>query len=205
MGGRVAPIPSIRLDRLASRRGPDWLVRGDRSLKAQRRENGLRLGEFGELLCRREALGRRRQHGVRVGVAIGRAIKLRKRQRGAQFEAAGFLRLRDRGLQSLLGRRRIGRVAFQQDLGADAVYLRFVQALLGGLQLGERIVQAPETGISLGGTGFGFASILWQPSSQAANNAKRAGGVHSAVLGSRPCWMNADCPVQRGAEIPASG
>ena len=73
----------------------------------------MRLGEFGELSGRREALDRRRQHGVRIGVAIGRAIKLRQRQRGAQFEAARFLRLRDsdRGLQRLLGRRGIGRVA----------------------------------------------------------------------------------------------
>ena len=52
----------------------------------------MRLGEFGELLGRREALDRRRQHGVGIGVAIGRAIKLRLRQRGAQFEAARFLR-----------------------------------------------------------------------------------------------------------------
>ena len=99
-----------------------------------------------------------RQHGVRVGLAIGRAIKLRQRQRGAQFEAARFLRLRDRdrGLQRLLGRRGIGRAALQQDLAADAVHFRFVPALLGGLQLGERIIQAPEPGISLAGTRFGF-------------------------------------------------
>jgi hypothetical protein len=56
----------------------------------------LRLSELGELLGRREAFDRRRQHGVRIGVAIGRAIKLRQSQRGAQFVAAGFLRLRDR-------------------------------------------------------------------------------------------------------------
>ena len=55
----------------------------------------MRLSEFGELLGRRQALDRRRQHGVCVGVAIGRAIRLRQRQRSAQFEAARFLRLRD--------------------------------------------------------------------------------------------------------------
>jgi len=67
----------------------------------ERRKKGLRVGEFGELLGRREALDRWRQHGVRIGIAIGRAIKLRQRQCGAQFEAARFLRLRDgdRGLQ----------------------------------------------------------------------------------------------------------
>ena len=120
-------------------------------LSAQRGKEGLRLGELGELLGRREALDRRRQHGVRIGVAIGRAIKLRQRQRGAQFEAARFLRLRngDRGPQRLLGRRGIGRVALQQDLGADAAHLRFAPALLGALQLGKRVVQAAEPGIGL--------------------------------------------------------
>jgi hypothetical protein len=74
---------------------------GARIAFRQRGEEGLRLGEIGELSGRREALDRRRQHGVGVGVAIGRAIKLRQRQRGAQFEAARLLRLRDRdrGLQ----------------------------------------------------------------------------------------------------------
>jgi hypothetical protein len=52
----------------------------------ERREEGLRLGEFGELLGRREALDGRREHGG-VDVAIGRAVKLRQRQRSAQFEA----------------------------------------------------------------------------------------------------------------------
>jgi len=104
----------------------------------------LRLGEFGELSGRREALDRGRQQRGCVGVAIGRAIKLCQRQPGAQFEAARFLRLRDRdhGLQRLLGRRGIGRIALQQDLGADAVYLRFVPALLGAPRFGERILQA---------------------------------------------------------------
>src|SRR5262245_41317301 len=126
-------------------------------LRARRREEGLRLGKFGELLGRLETLNRRRQHGVRVAVAIGRAIKLRQSQRGAQFEAARFLRLRDRdcGLQRLFGRRSIGRVAPQQDLAADAVHLRFIPAL-GVLRLGERVVQALEPGISLASTRFGF-------------------------------------------------
>ena len=117
----------------------------------------MRLGEFGELLCRWEALDRRRQHSVRIRIEIGRGIKLRQRQRGAQFEAARLLRLRDRdrGLQRLLGRRGIGRVAFQQDLGADAVYFPFVPAVLSGRQTGERIVQAPEPSIGLVDTRFG--------------------------------------------------
>jgi len=118
----------------------------------------LRLGEFGELLGRREALDRRRQRGVRIEVTVGRAIKLRQRQRGAQLEATRLLRLRDGdcGQQRLLGPRGVGRVALQQDPGADAVHLRFVPALLGVLQLGERIVQAAEPGISLAGARLGF-------------------------------------------------
>ena len=46
-------------------------------LRAQRREKCLGLSEFGELLGCREALERRREHRVGIGVAIGRAIKLR--------------------------------------------------------------------------------------------------------------------------------
>ena len=46
--------------------------------------------------------------------------------------------------------------ALQQDLGADAMHFCFVPALLGALQLGERIVQPPEPGVSLAGTRFGF-------------------------------------------------
>jgi hypothetical protein len=43
------------------------------------------------------------------------------------------LRLRDsdRDVQRLLGRRGIGRVALQQDLGADAVQFRFIPTVLG--------------------------------------------------------------------------
>ena len=80
------------------------------------------------------------------------------RASAAQFEAARFLRLRDRdrGLQRLLGRRGIGRVALQQDLAADAVHFGFVITGLSGLQLGERAVEAPEPGINLRGTRFGF-------------------------------------------------
>jgi len=118
----------------------------------------LRLSEFGELLGRREAFDRRCQHGVRIGVAIGAAIKLRQRQRGAQLEAPRFLRLRDRnrGLQRLLGRRGIGRVAFQQDPGPDAVYLRVVPTVLSGLEPSKRVVQASERGSDLASTCLGF-------------------------------------------------
>src|SRR5262249_14582625 len=48
------------------------------NLRARRRQEGLRLGKLGELLGRWETLNCRRQHGARVGLAIGRAIKRRK-------------------------------------------------------------------------------------------------------------------------------
>src|SRR5689334_8710057 len=38
----------------------------------------------------------------------------------------------------------------------DPVHFRLAPALLGALQLGERIVQAPKPGISLAGIRFGF-------------------------------------------------
>ena len=92
---------------------------------------------------------------VGVGAAVGRAVKLRERQRGAQFEAARLLMLGDgdRGLQGLLGRRGIRGVPLQQNLGADAVHLRFIPAL-GALQLGERVIQALEPGLYVIGTCF---------------------------------------------------
>jgi hypothetical protein len=116
----------------------------------------LRGGQFGKLLGRWEALDRWRQHGVRIGIAMGRAAKLRQRQRGAQFEAARLLRLsdRDRGLQGLLGPGGVGRVPLQQDLAPHTVHLRFVPAVPSCLQLSKRTVQAPALGIGLAGIRF---------------------------------------------------
>jgi hypothetical protein len=69
-------------------------------LRAQRRQQGLRLGQFGKLLSRRETLNRRRQHGVCVGllralytgVMAGLqvpAAKLAQRMGGARMLAGG--------------------------------------------------------------------------------------------------------------------
>ena len=82
----IAPFQSIRgrVIRIGSARRPtgnaaegmtDWSEAID--LRAERREKGLRLGEFGELSGRREALDRRCQNGVPIGVATGCAIKHR--------------------------------------------------------------------------------------------------------------------------------
>jgi hypothetical protein len=55
--------------------GPPALSQG-RRVRSQRREQGLRLGEFGELSGRREALDRRRQHGERIVQAPEPGISL---------------------------------------------------------------------------------------------------------------------------------
>ena len=89
LNGSFAPKTAVRPDTGRRRRriaGSSEAI----NLTAERREEGLRLGEFGELLGRREALDGRRQHGVRVGVAIGRAIELCQRQRGAQLKLRAF-------------------------------------------------------------------------------------------------------------------
>ena len=58
-----------------------------------------------------------------VGGAAGRLIKLRQRQRRAQLETPRLLLLRDgdSGEECFLGRRRVRRIALQQNLAADAV------------------------------------------------------------------------------------
>ena len=60
---------------------------------------------------------------MRVGVAAGRTIELGERERGAQFEAAGFLRSRDGdgGEESFLGGGGVGGSLFEQDFAARAV------------------------------------------------------------------------------------
>ena len=82
----------------------------------------------------------------------------------------------------MLGRRSVGRVALLEDVAADAVHLRFIPAL-GVLQLGERVVQALEPGISLAGTRFGFGQRRFE-----------SGQVPNKTLLS----MNADAPPHLG-------
>ena len=55
--------------------------------------------------------------------AAGRLVELGERQRGAQFEAAGFLRLRDGdgGEESGFGGGGVGGVLFEEDFAANAV------------------------------------------------------------------------------------
>jgi hypothetical protein len=70
---------------------------------------------------------------VRVGFAS--RGKVWRGQRGAQFEAAGFLRLRDGygGEESAFGRDGVGGVLFKEDFAANAVGVRLGPALTGSL------------------------------------------------------------------------
>jgi len=63
------------------------------------------------------------EDGVSVGSAAGRLIQLRQRERRAQLETPRLLLLRnsDGGEECFLRRRRVRRIALQQDLAADAV------------------------------------------------------------------------------------
>jgi hypothetical protein len=96
--------------------------------------------------------------------------------------APAATRDRDRGLQRLLDRSGIGRVALQQNLGADAVHLRFVPMLLGALGVGERVFQTPELGIDLAGTRFSFGQ--GRPETGQEPNDVRASAISAAARGS---------------------
>ena len=58
-----------------------------------------------------------------VGVAAARLIMLRQRERRAQLKAPRLLLLRDSdcGEEGFFGRRRIRRIALEQNLAADAM------------------------------------------------------------------------------------
>ena len=103
-------------------------------------------GDLGHFRRRREAFERRAESGVSVGVAAVCAIELGERQRGAQFEAAGFLGLcdGDGGKEGVFGGGRIGRIALQKDLAADAISLRFESSLSGAFDFFERSIKRHE-------------------------------------------------------------
>src|SRR5580700_2182534 len=71
---KIAPEPVV-----PASRAPHMAQLGSSEavdLAVCRPEKSLRGGKLREVLGRREALDRRRQHGVRIGVAMGRAVKL---------------------------------------------------------------------------------------------------------------------------------
>jgi hypothetical protein len=69
-------------------------------------------------------------------IAVRRSIERRQAEGSSQLEALRLLALRDGdgGMKRFFDRRSIGRIAFEQDLAADAVQLRLVPALAGAFE-----------------------------------------------------------------------
>ena len=109
----------------------------------QRREQRLRLSDLGHFRRRRKAFERRREDGVGFGRAGGRLVELGERKRGAQFEAARALLLRDRdgGQESFFRRRGVGGVAFEQDFAARPMQFRFECAIAMRVACRQRFVE----------------------------------------------------------------
>ena len=100
------------------------------------------LGDLGHFRRRREAFERRRENGVSLGVAAGRLIELGEGERGAEFEAARALLLRDGdgGLERFLGRSGVCRVAFQEDFPADAAKFGVHRAMTPAIEIRHCVV-----------------------------------------------------------------
>ena len=105
-------------------------------------EQRLRFLDLRKFRRRRKAFERGREHGMGVGGAIGRLIELRQRERRAQLVAPRLLLLRngDGGEERFLGRRRVRRIALEQDFAADAMGFRCKPALSVALGLGHGVV-----------------------------------------------------------------
>jgi hypothetical protein len=83
----------------------------------------LRFRDLGKFRGRRKTFERRSEHGMRIGWPAVRLIKLGQGKRCAQFKTPCFLLLGegDCGEQCILGRRRIRRIALEQNLAAQAI------------------------------------------------------------------------------------
>src|SRR5215470_14368133 len=89
----------------------------------QRREKRLRFRDLGKFRSRGEALERGREHGMSVrGTARG-TIKACQIESCVQLKTARLLLLRDGDCseECILGRRRIRRIALEQNLAAQAM------------------------------------------------------------------------------------
>src|SRR5271163_1495240 len=89
----------------------------------ERLEQRLRLRDLRKLRRRREAFQRRPQNVVGVDRAAGGLTELGEGKRGAQFEAAGLLLLRDGdgGEKGGFGAGGVGGVLFEEDFAADTM------------------------------------------------------------------------------------
>ena len=93
-----------------------------------------------------------------VGGAAGRLIKLRQRERRAQFETPRLLLLRNRdgGEQGFLDRHGVRRIALPQNVAADAMRFRRAPALPVPLDFCDDAVDGCERGVGFACLRFRF-------------------------------------------------
>ena len=93
------------------------------------------------------------------GEAACRSTEFGQRQRGAQFEAACALQLRDDdgGQESVLRLRGIGGVALQQDIAPGLVQFGFKCAMTDPLARRQRLVEDRKRTLEIACASFGFS------------------------------------------------
>ena len=124
----------------------------------QRRQQRLRLGDLRHFRRRRKAFERGREDGVGVGGAAGRLVELGERQRGAQFEAARALLLRDSdgGQEGVFRGRGVGGVALQQHFAARPMQFRFERAIADAIGRRQRFVEDRDGAVGIARPRFGL-------------------------------------------------
>ena len=95
---------------------------------------------------------------MRLGGASGRLIELGERKRGAQFEAARALLLRDGdgGQEGLFRGRGVGGVAHEQDFAARPMQFRFERAIAQAVRRRQRFVEDGDGAVGIARPGFGL-------------------------------------------------
>src|ERR1700735_5532294 len=123
---------------------------------SERLEQRLGLRDRRKLRRPRKALQRRAEHVVGGYKAAAGLIELGERQRGAQFEAAGLLLLRDGdgGEEGGFGGGGVGGVLFEQDFAADAVEAGVEPMLSGLARKRQRFVYPRPGGFQVSPLGF---------------------------------------------------
>jgi hypothetical protein len=114
-------------------------------------EQRLRLSDLRHFGRRRKPFQGRRENGLGFGQAAGRLMKLGEEKGRQQFVAACALLLRDGkgGLECLFGGDRIGGIAAEQDLAAQAMEVR-VGVMLSRLLRGRQsLVDQRQSGVRI--------------------------------------------------------
>ena len=96
---------------------------------------------------------------MRLGGAGGRLIHLGERKRGAQFEAARALLLRDGdgGQERFLCRRGVGRITLEQHLAARPMQFGVERAMADPFRRGQRFVEVREGATEIACAGVGVS------------------------------------------------